>query len=334
LAFFYVYVDTPFGQYAVSDGYFFDYFTRNAPSRSVNQKYGLFAHYYDDLPEDYPFCCPRSASPPCAGHIEVEKTPVEFPDANSTTATGINNKGWIVGIFRDASNQVHGFVNDGQHFTQLDYPGAAQTRAHAINDANQVVGIYYDWVGLPHGFLYFRGNFMPVDFPGAVDTYPRSINNRGDIVGMYDVTQPVTHGFVLQNGQYRTLDSPFGLQADITGINDRRELVGIAWDDPFLGPYQAFSYNRNGFAQLPRFLDDSVREYPRTVNNLGQYGGSYFNDSSSIWHGSGGYVTIHGYPYIVYGNGVFGMNDKGQIVGSYFDPHLGRTVGYVATLPK
>jgi hypothetical protein len=52
------------------------------------------------------------------------------------------------------------------------------------------------------------------------------------------------------------------------------------------------------------------------VNNLAQYGGSYFSDPSSVWHGSGGYVTIHVYPYIVYANGVFGMNDNGQIVGS------------------
>jgi uncharacterized membrane protein len=37
---------------------------------------------------------------------------------------------------------------------------------------------------------------------------------------------------------------------------------------------------------------------------------------------------------MIYGNGVFGMNDKGQIVGSYSDANLGRTVGYVATLPK
>lgn len=54
---------------------------------------------------------------------------------------------------------------------------------------------------------------------------------------------------------------------------------------------------------------------------------------------SGGYVTIYGYPYLVNGIGflgasVFGMNDKGKIVGSTFDPYLGRTVGYVATLPK
>ena len=32
-----------------------------------------------------------------------------------------------------------------------------------------------------------------------------------------------------------------------------------------------------------------------------------------------GYVTIYGYPYEVYAS-VFGLNDKGQIVGSYFEP--------------
>ncbi len=47
----------------------------------------------------------------------------------------------------------------------------------------------------------------------------------------------------------------------------------------------------------------------------------------------GGYVTLYGYPYEV-PEEVFGMNDRGQIVGVTIDPASGRVVGYVATLPK
>lgn len=149
---------------------------------------------------------------------------------------------------------------------------------------------------------------------------------------MYDATQEITHGFIYQDGQYRTLDTPFGQQTDVTGINDRGELVGFTWDDPSNGPFSAFSHDRDGFKQIPRFSYDFVIVYPRTVNNLGMQGG--WLTGLFPYNTIAGYVTIYGYPYVVYGNGVFGMNDKGQIVGNTFDTRLWRTVGYVATLPK
>jgi hypothetical protein len=43
--------------------------------------------------------------------------------------------------------------------------------------------------------------------------------------------------------------------------------------------------------------------------------------------------ALCGYPYEV-PEEVFGMNDRGQIVGVTIDPASGRVVGYVATLPK
>jgi probable HAF family extracellular repeat protein len=263
------------------------------------------------------------------GHVEVEEKPLEFPDAISTRANGINNHGLIVGDFRDASNQRHGFLYDGKTFQPLDYPGAPSTIAYKINDTGKIVGSFRDSTGLTHGFLYDNGSFSPIDFPGSIDhtAIALGINNRGDIVGEYDLTVEITHGFILQNGQYRTLDTPFASQTEARGINDRGVIVGDTYDDPFVGPIFGFTLDRNIFGRFDiRGYNDVYETFPLTVNNRGMQGGVY--DLSRF-----GYVTIYGYPYRVYGNGVWGMNDNGQIVGST-SRLSGQTVGYVATLPK
>ncbi|MFN2532547.1 MAG: hypothetical protein ABR555_14740, partial [Pyrinomonadaceae bacterium] len=310
--------------YHVTDAVFLDYFTRTSPSRSANGQFTFFG-------------VTNSPSAPCAGHVEVESRLLEFPNARSTRAFGINDNGSVVGDFRDASNHRHGFLYDGRNFTQLDYPGAVSTFAYKVNDSGQLVGGYVDSGGLTHGFSYLRGKFSPINFPGSIDntSIARGINNRGDIVGLYDLTVEITHGFIYQNGQYRTLDTPFAQQTDVLAINDYGETTGYFWDDPFNGPFPGFLLDRNGFTRFN--FPASSDTFPWTVNNQGMHGGTF----TDPFLGFDGYVIIHDYPYEVYAN-VFGMNDTGQIVGStvrFFDCDpsglcLVRTVGYVATLPK
>jgi len=311
-------IDTGTVTYHVADAVFIDWFTRTTPSRSANGQYTFFGYS-------------NSPSAPCAGHVNVEITKLlEYPNALSTNARGINNNGWVVGYFRDSSNRLHGFLYDGRNFKQLDYPGAVRTFAYKVNDAGQLVGAYQDTAGLPHGFSYFRGRFTPISFPGSIDntSIARGINSHGDIVGLYDLTVEITHGFIYQNGQYRTLDTPFAAQTDVLAINDFGQSVGYAWDDPFNGPFLGFSLDRNGFTQFN--FPGSSDTFPWTVNNAGMQGGTFFDP----FFGPGAYVTIYGYPYEVFFANVYGMNDKGQIVGNTFDFSSQRVVGYVGTLPK
>jgi probable HAF family extracellular repeat protein len=336
-------VDTEFGRYGLVFGAFLDYFTREAPSSSAGGQYAfadirslLFDPDTGRLVET--FTSVDSPSPPCVGHVEVEKRILEFPNALWTRAYGISNHGWVVGDFADESNRRHGFVYDGQRFTQLDYPGAAFTIPNDIDDSGRVVGTFYDSARVPHGFLYFQGSFTRIDFPGSADTFVRSINSRGDFVGMYDALQEITHGFIYRDGQYRTIDTPygpplFGPQTDVTGINNQGRLVGLSWDNPEFGPFIPFSLDRTGFVPFAHINHFDDIDYPRAINNRGEHGGWHLSFHDLVW-GLSGYVTIYGYPYVVHGNGVFGMNDNGQIVGNTFDPTLGRTVGYLATLPK
>jgi len=316
-------VEVPMGptSFHVADSVFLDYFTR-APSAAANGQYTFFG-------------ITTSPSPKCAGHVELDLQTFEVPGATSTNARGINNRGWIVGDFVDASRRRHGFVYDRRGFTPLDYPGAVSTIAYKINDAGQIVGSYTDAGGLIHGFSYGGGAFASIDVPGSLDNtaIARGINSRGDIVGEYDLTVPITHGFTLQGGQYQTLDSPFGVQAEIGDINDAGVVVGDAYDDP-TGIVHGFSFDGRTY----RLIDFPGAEVtlPSAVNNRGEHGG-FFTDP---FFGSNGYVTIRGYPYEVYA-AVNGLNDT-QAVGFTFRlvncDSAGfcqfRRFGYVATLPK
>jgi len=82
---------------------------------------------------------------------------VDYPNANSTTATGIyasaaNSSIQIVGFYSDASNVQHSFLFSGlSSFTQIDYPGGTNTAATGINDAGWIAGTYVS--SNAHGFL-------------------------------------------------------------------------------------------------------------------------------------------------------------------------------------
>lgn len=340
-------IDTQFGRFSLAHGSFIDAYSRKTRTQSPAGRYGFFdvatvtGQPDPDNPDvlipvrgaDVPILAP---APPCTGHIEVEKQALEYPNAVWTRAYGINNSGTVVGDFRDQSNRRHGFIYDGLNYRQIDFPGASFTIPQAINDRGQIVGAFYDSHGFPHGFLFFQGFFTQIDFPDATDTFVRGINNTGDIVGMYDTTQPVTHGFTIRGSQYRTIDYPVTYQypeslTDVTGINDGGKMVGFSFDS------MAFSLDGSIFTQLPGFCYCAGDiTYPRAINNNGQYGGWHREAFHLIYNNNGlfGYATIYGYPHTIYSNGVYGMNDRGKIVGNYFDEDLWRTVGYVADLPR
>jgi probable HAF family extracellular repeat protein len=78
-------------------------------------------------------------------------SPLNVPGATITVASGINNRGQIVGWFLDATG-THGFLKDGSTFTTIDVPDTQVTSAYGINDRGQVVGSFLDATG-EHSFL-------------------------------------------------------------------------------------------------------------------------------------------------------------------------------------
>jgi len=136
-------------------------------------------------------------------------TTIDFPNANSTAARGVNDAGQIVGYFSDSTG-THAFLLSDGIFTSIDYPRASSTQGRGINSAGEIVGYFTDSAGT-HGF--FRdtgGNFSPaIDAPGATKfgTFALGINDvSSQIVGDFFVATGQQHGFLDSGGSFTTID--------------------------------------------------------------------------------------------------------------------------------
>jgi uncharacterized membrane protein len=225
-------------------------------------------------------------------------TTVDFPGfASVTSPLAINNRGDIVGYYDDSAGAIHGYLRpNGGAFIPVDFPGAVATMAFTINDTGEIVGVYFDQNGFQHGFLLRRGVFSTIDFPGAAQTRgvtfelgpglgtaAYGLNRHGDVVGDYADSNEVAHGFLLRHGQFSSFDAP-------------------------------------GAQQSP-----GTETLPAQINSFGDIVGGFrraeFHDS----HGfllQDGQFTIIDEPEAagVFGTIATGINDDGDIVGSFSGP--------------
>jgi uncharacterized membrane protein len=78
------------------------------------------------------------------------------PDSISTSVWDVSPRGELVGVYRDASNRLHGFLRDGDAYLTLDFPGATSTQAFGINAGGDVVGAFIDATGQTRAFVARR----------------------------------------------------------------------------------------------------------------------------------------------------------------------------------
>ncbi len=114
---------------------------------------------------------------------------IHHPGAGNSSATGVNDKGDIVGSM-NGSTGPSGFLLVHGAFTKLQYPGREPTYPTAINIHDEIVGYYFDASGTSHGFLLTDPvkdpRWRSFDEPhGARDTVLTGINDRGDLAGWY-----------------------------------------------------------------------------------------------------------------------------------------------------
>ena len=111
-------------------------------------------------------------------------TPIDFPGALTTDASGINSRGEIVGTYTDAGNVVHGFRLRHGVFSTIDYPGAINTTAIAVNASGDIAGFFLDAANHWHGFVLSDGRYFAQDYPGATTgTFTLGIGANGTLVG-------------------------------------------------------------------------------------------------------------------------------------------------------
>jgi len=159
-------------------------------------------------------------------------TTIRPPGSTSTQASGINDKGAVVGSYVDpASNQL-GFLKVGGKYTTIMMPGAVTTAATGINDAG-IVSVNVGCGGLSsfaYTTLMNSGTFTPYAVPGAGPrgTVIREANTKGDVTGYYFDSASVVHGWLYHGGTYYTFDDPNGANGTAgAGLNDKLNIVGL-----------------------------------------------------------------------------------------------------------
>jgi probable HAF family extracellular repeat protein len=70
-------------------------------------------------------------------------TTIDVPGASLTFPLGINDCGYVVGMYRDANQVGHGFLyRDGAFTTIYHRLGSSDSWTQDVNDRGQIVGFY------------------------------------------------------------------------------------------------------------------------------------------------------------------------------------------------
>ena len=218
-------------------------------------------------------------------------------------------------------------------FLLIDYPGGiANQYPAAINDKGKIVGL----VGLPDGSFQgyeLQGNtFKEISYPGAASTGVFGINKSGLIIGVYcaDLACDTGNGgFALKGKNFTSIDFPGGMNTGPYGVNASGDIVGEYQTPDSI--VHGFLLHRGVYTNIdvPQAWG-SNENLPFSINKQGTIVGGY-----GMPDGSGhGYIQQNGtftqvdYPGAA-GTELLGINDSGDIVGSYTDADDNHSHGFL-----
>ena len=227
----------------------------------------------------------------------------DMADPTFNQLLGINNAGVISGYF-GSGDAAHGHPNKGYKLAP------------------------------PYG----QGNYSNENFPGSVQTQVTGLNDTGETVGFWADANGDNVGFVEHNGQFKSVsdsNAPKGTAGtpsiqQLLGINDQDIAVGFYTDAQ--GNNHGFTYNvatgRFRTVNIPGFSSVTATAINRhgTVAGFAQNGA---NTEGWVRDASGAVKQING-PQGAVSVQVLGINDQGELVGSYLDGQ-GNTHGFTWT---
>jgi hypothetical protein len=137
-------------------------------------------------------------------------TMIAFPQAAATEATGINDKGEVVGTYIDQAGSQHGFYLIGKTYKSLDIPNAFESTAWGVNNAGLITVFGKNSAGTFVSFTFNGKTFKPYRVPGAgpLGTVIQTLNNNGDIVFTWYDPINAAHGAWFHNGAYIKFNDP------------------------------------------------------------------------------------------------------------------------------
>src|SRR5262245_53222364 len=249
---------------------------------------------------------------------------LDVPGATRTVATGINNRGDVVGYYVTPDGRGHGFLWADGEFITIDAADPTQfVTLHGINDRGDIVGL----AGF-EGFVLSDGVFTSIQTPNGQDVVPFDINNRGDIVGYYSAGPGIGNvGFLMEaDGSFHTF-APRAFTL-IQGINEAGDMIGV-WGD--IGGH-GVSIDKKG---VVTFFDIPNAQFtlPRDISGTGAIVGTVSFASSAdrgfVLHPDGAVELIDATLLFAVSTQLWGVNTRGDIVGSFVSGGLER--GFVAT---
>ena len=256
----------------------------------------------------------RSCTATGSGGFTFTTIAYPWPTSVATTAYGVNGAGQIVGGFNDSAPKSRGFWLSGSGGTygtpaiEATTLGATSTTVYGINTVGQIVGKFVDATGRSRGFLLtgstsgVGGTFTAIDYPStpsAVSTTAYGINELGEIVGAYVDGAGNSHGFTLTG---ITFDS-------LTGAPSLTTAVFIQIDASTLGATQTWIYGLSNDGEV-------VGAYAAAGGAF--HGLSVLFTTADISDLTGATFATIDFPGAA-NTWAHGVNDAGQIVGSYDD---------------
>lgn len=160
----------------------------------VNERGATIGYYSTQCS---PLYCPKDHS-----FLRSERTVVDIdvPNAAETIPNSINNKGTVVGTYREhLDGNYRGFIYSRGAFRNLDFPGAQSTHPMAINETGQIAGFYQTSESpeyqSEHAFVYDGVSFTTVDDSWGLPARVYSINACGQVAGFTGISG-VKYGFI------------------------------------------------------------------------------------------------------------------------------------------
>jgi YVTN family beta-propeller protein len=262
---------------------------------------------------------------------------LDYPSAAKTEMHQINENGYAVGFYVDHAQAQHGFLYHHGQFVNYDFPGGTKTQLADINSSNLAVGSFVNSQGANTGFQLFDGvggivnltiqqNGQNVIVPSGS---AEGIDSDGTLVGAYyNPAKFANYSFRLDGFSHEDFDFPGAQYTQFESVTGS-QIVGWFIDNSgnFHGlrskgdEYSQFDFpgagvDPNGsigftFAFKINNRKDIVGSWGKDLNNP-------LSPHSFLIGGKSQREISFDFPDAI-STSNHGINDQGQITGSYID---------------
>jgi YVTN family beta-propeller protein len=273
---------------------------------------------------------------------------LDYPGAVKTEVHQINENGYAVGFYVDEATVQHGFLYHKGEFVSYDFPGAGITELDDINSSNLAVGSSVDYQGNGTGFQLFEGVGgiinLTLENDGKTLTVPSGkavgIDDDGTVVGAYyNPIEFANLGYRLNGFSLQSLDNPGPVYVEADGvagslvvgwfIDSENNFHGLRWKGDEYSQFDFPGAGTDPNGSIGFTFAFKVNEQRDIVGSWGRDLSNPQSPHSFLIEGKTQREISFDYPNAL-STSSHGINNKGQITGSYIDTN-NVMHGFIAT---